>query len=131
MFLFQNTEFRRLDSVSVFKWNLLSWAQSIKISPVSGHQHNRGYINYHSRNHLRELRKTLKNSTRVSPSTYDHTMFHGYSSQNQSTMRIGVITRETNSLYGANSKTPFPHLIYTGRSCTFLTNTAIMGVLHY
>jgi hypothetical protein len=28
--------FRRLDSVSVFRWHLLSWAQSIELVPISG-----------------------------------------------------------------------------------------------
>jgi hypothetical protein len=31
LFVFQNTTFRRLDYVSVFRQNLLSWAQSIEI----------------------------------------------------------------------------------------------------
>jgi hypothetical protein len=36
LFLFKYTAFRRLDSVSVFRYNLLSWAQSIKLVPISG-----------------------------------------------------------------------------------------------
>jgi hypothetical protein len=42
-----NTMFQRLDSVSVFKWNLFSWVQSIEVVPISGHQHQQkiGYIN--------------------------------------------------------------------------------------
>jgi hypothetical protein len=32
----QNTMFRRLDSVSVFRYNLLSWAQSVELAPISG-----------------------------------------------------------------------------------------------
>jgi hypothetical protein len=36
-FLFKT--FRRLDSVSVFRWNLLTWAQSIELVPVSRHLH--------------------------------------------------------------------------------------------
>jgi hypothetical protein len=45
--LIYNTAFRRLDSVSVFRWNLLSWVQSIELVPISGHlhQHNIEYIN--------------------------------------------------------------------------------------
>jgi hypothetical protein len=37
--------FRRLDSVSVFRQNLLSWVQPIEVVPISGHlhQHKRGY----------------------------------------------------------------------------------------
>jgi hypothetical protein len=35
-FHLKHTTFRRLDSVSVFWWNLLSWAQSIELVPVSG-----------------------------------------------------------------------------------------------
>jgi hypothetical protein len=36
LLIFQNTTFRRLDSVSVFRLNLLSWAQSIELVPISG-----------------------------------------------------------------------------------------------
>jgi hypothetical protein len=36
LFIFQNTEFRRLDSVSVFRLNQLSYAQSIELVPLSG-----------------------------------------------------------------------------------------------
>jgi hypothetical protein len=28
--------FRRLDSVSVFRWNILNWAQSIELVPIFG-----------------------------------------------------------------------------------------------
>jgi hypothetical protein len=38
-FCLKSTKFRRLDSVSVFRWNLLSWSQSIELVPISGHQH--------------------------------------------------------------------------------------------
>jgi hypothetical protein len=30
----KHTTFRRLDSVSVFRWNLLSWSQSIQLVPI-------------------------------------------------------------------------------------------------
>jgi hypothetical protein len=42
-----NTAFRRLNSVSVFRWILPMWAQSIELDPISRHQHRhkRGYIN--------------------------------------------------------------------------------------
>jgi hypothetical protein len=33
------TKFWRLESVSVFRWNLLSWAQSIELVPISEHLH--------------------------------------------------------------------------------------------
>jgi hypothetical protein len=36
LFIFQNTTFRKLDSVSVFGQNPLSWAQSIELAPISG-----------------------------------------------------------------------------------------------
>jgi hypothetical protein len=36
LFIFQNTAFWILDSVSVFRYNLLSWAQMIELVPVSG-----------------------------------------------------------------------------------------------
>jgi hypothetical protein len=44
LFILQNTTFRRLDSVSLFRQNLLSWTQSIVLFPISGHlyQHQDG-----------------------------------------------------------------------------------------
>jgi hypothetical protein len=36
-FYLKDTTFRRLDTVSVFRWNLNSWAQSIELVPISGH----------------------------------------------------------------------------------------------
>jgi hypothetical protein len=39
VFYLKHTTFRRLYSVSVFRWNLLSWDQSIELVPISGHQH--------------------------------------------------------------------------------------------
>jgi hypothetical protein len=38
--------FQRLGSVSIYRWNLLSWAQSIQLVPISRHQqqHKIGYI---------------------------------------------------------------------------------------
>jgi hypothetical protein len=35
--IFQNIVFWRLDSVSIFKYNLLCWAQSIELVPIFGH----------------------------------------------------------------------------------------------
>jgi hypothetical protein len=37
VFYFKHTAFRRLDSVFVFRQNLLSWAQSIELVPIFGH----------------------------------------------------------------------------------------------
>jgi hypothetical protein len=44
LFIFQNTTFQRLHSVSVFRYNLLSWAQLIELAPISRHldQHQDG-----------------------------------------------------------------------------------------
>jgi hypothetical protein len=39
LFIFQNTTFRRLDSVSIFRQNLLSSTQSIELVHISGHLH--------------------------------------------------------------------------------------------
>jgi hypothetical protein len=36
LFILQNIAFRRLDSVSVFRQNLLGWTQSIELVPISG-----------------------------------------------------------------------------------------------
>jgi hypothetical protein len=43
------------------------------------------------------------------------------------TIRIEVITTETNSLYSINIKTQLSHIIHTGWSCSFLTSAAVMG----
>jgi hypothetical protein len=37
-FLMSSKLTKRLNSVSVFRWNLLSWTQSIELVPLSGHQ---------------------------------------------------------------------------------------------
>jgi hypothetical protein len=40
LFLFKtHNKVSELDSVPVFRWNLLSWAKSIELIPISGHQH--------------------------------------------------------------------------------------------
>jgi hypothetical protein len=46
-FYLKHTAFRILDSVSVFRWNLLSWTQSTELVPISEHEHQykTGYIN--------------------------------------------------------------------------------------
>jgi hypothetical protein len=61
------------------------------------------------------------------PSTYVHILFHSYCCYNWSAIRIKVITKETNSLYGTNIKTQFSHIIYTEWRCSFLTSAVIMG----
>jgi hypothetical protein len=45
------------------------------------------------------------------PSNYIHALFHGYCCQNYSSIRIEVISKETNSLYGTNITTQFSNLI--------------------
>jgi hypothetical protein len=44
-FNLKHIAYRRLDSVSVFRWNLLCWAQWIELVPISGHQLKISYIN--------------------------------------------------------------------------------------
>jgi hypothetical protein len=61
------------------------------------------------------------------PSTYVHVLFHGYCCSNQMTIRIEVITKATNSLYGTNIKIIFSHIICAGRSCSFLMYASIIG----
>jgi hypothetical protein len=39
VFYLKHMTFQRLDSVSVFRWNLLSWAQSIELVPISIDEH--------------------------------------------------------------------------------------------
>jgi hypothetical protein len=53
--------FRRLDSVSFYRCNLLIWAPPIELVPISGHQHQHkiGYVHKRVTNHPRELRQTL------------------------------------------------------------------------
>jgi hypothetical protein len=46
------TAFWRLNSVSGFRWNLLSWAQSIELVPISEHQHQ------HTRYHIEEIKES-------------------------------------------------------------------------
>jgi hypothetical protein len=53
------------------------------------------------------------------PSRYIHVLV------NQSTVRIEVITKETN---GTNIRTQFSHIICTGCSCSFLASAAVVGV---
>jgi hypothetical protein len=48
--------------------------------------------------------------------------------KNQSTIRIEVITEETNSLYSTNIKTQLSLIIYTGQSCSFVSSAVIIGV---
>jgi hypothetical protein len=68
-FYFKHTTFRRLDSISVFRWNLLIWAQTIELVPISGQ---------HSINHMQELKRNIRNSSHMWPSIYIHALFHGY-----------------------------------------------------
>jgi hypothetical protein len=42
-FYLKHTTFRRLNSVSIFRWNLLSWAQSIELFPISGYQQSQNH----------------------------------------------------------------------------------------
>jgi hypothetical protein len=42
--------------------------------------------------------------------------------------KIEANAKETNSLYSTNIKTQLSHIIYTGRSCSFLTSAALIGV---
>jgi hypothetical protein len=46
-FFYLKHAFQRLDSVSDFRWNVLSWAQFVELVPISGQQqqHKMGYIN--------------------------------------------------------------------------------------
>jgi hypothetical protein len=60
-----NTAFRRLDSVSVFRWDLLSLAQSIQLVLISGsqHQHKIGYINQAQHKTSAKVKTNFKNIT--------------------------------------------------------------------
>jgi hypothetical protein len=40
---------------------------------------------------------------------------------------VKIVDKETHSLYGTNIKTKCSHVLYTGRSCSFLTSAAIIG----
>jgi hypothetical protein len=51
--------FRRLDSVSIFRWNLLSWAQLTELVPISGHEH-RHKFGYTYLAQSRQAMKTFK-----------------------------------------------------------------------
>jgi hypothetical protein len=43
-------------------------------------------------------------------------------------MKIEANTKKTHFLYSTNIKTQISYINYTGRSCSFLTSAAIMGV---
>jgi hypothetical protein len=62
-FYLKHTTLRRVDSVSVFKWNLLSWAQSIGLVPTSRHQHQHstGYINQAHHKPSARVKTNIKN----------------------------------------------------------------------
>jgi hypothetical protein len=55
--------FRRLDSVSVFRWNLLGWAQSIDLVYISEHQHQHklGYIKQSQHKPSARVKSNIKN----------------------------------------------------------------------
>jgi hypothetical protein len=56
--------FWRLDSVSIFRQNLLNWAQLTELVPISEHLHQhkiyKGIQTKHNTNHLQGLKQTLK-----------------------------------------------------------------------
>jgi hypothetical protein len=60
-FYLKHTTFRRADSISAFRWNLLSWAQSIELIPISGHQHQHKaeYINQTQHNLSTEVKTNI------------------------------------------------------------------------
>jgi hypothetical protein len=52
-----------------------------------------------------------------------------YEPLHQRTIKIEVITGEMKySVWYQHKKNKFPHSIYTGQSCNFLTSSMIMGV---
>jgi hypothetical protein len=92
--IFQTTAFRRPDYISVFRWNQLSWAQSIELVPISWHQHQHelGYIN----------QAQYKPSARVK--TNVNKELHTYEALHQRIIRIEVIIGEIISLNGTKIK---------------------------
>jgi hypothetical protein len=85
-----------LKTVSVFRWNLLSWAQSIELVSISGrlHQHKIGYTNQAQHKPSARFKRNIKNIKKLDT----------YEAYHQSTVRIDVITREINSVCGTNIK---------------------------
>lgn len=77
---------QRLDAVSVFRWNILSWEQSIQRVPIPGHQHQHktGYINQAKHKPICEITTNIKNikkkTLHTRPSTYAQALFQGYCS---------------------------------------------------
>jgi hypothetical protein len=55
--------FRRLDYASIFRWNLLSWAQSIDLVLISEHQlqHKIAYISQAQHKPSARVRTNIKN----------------------------------------------------------------------
>jgi hypothetical protein len=131
-FLFKTT-FRRLDSICVFRWNLLSLAQSIELLPISGHQHQHkiGYINQPQHNISARVKTIMKNIKRtahawcLAPMSMHYLRVSVYKINGLSEYKPSL---KTNSLYNTNIKTLISRINYTGGSCNFLTSAAIMGV---
>jgi hypothetical protein len=73
-FYLKHTMFRILVSVSVFRWNLLSWAQSSELVLISGHEHQYkiGYINQTQHKPSVRVKTNIKITPRMSPRTYVH-----------------------------------------------------------
>jgi hypothetical protein len=101
--MFKNTAFRRLGSISVFRQNLLSWAQSIELVPISGrlYQPQDGYASQaqHKPSARVDTKQNIKNSTRMN---YHDRSYHW---------------RDEFSVWYQHKKHKFLHLIYTGHSC--------------
>jgi hypothetical protein len=64
-FYLKHRTFRRLDSVSIFRWNLFNWAQSTELVLISGLlcQHKLGCINQAQHNPSARVKTNIKNST--------------------------------------------------------------------
>jgi hypothetical protein len=59
----KHTVLQRLDSVSILRWNLLSWVQLTEPAPISGHhhQHKIGYINQAQHKPSVRVKTNIKN----------------------------------------------------------------------
>jgi hypothetical protein len=128
-FYLKNITFRWLDSVSVFRWNLFSWAQAIELIAISGQQHKRKirYVNQAQHKPSARVKRNIKRTPHIwciAP-----IFMHCFTAIGvKISVAVEVTAKETNSLYGTNIKTQFSHWIYTGRHCSFLNSAAITGV---
>jgi hypothetical protein len=103
---FKHKTFRRLDSASVFKRNLLSLPQSIELIHICGHiyQHKTGSTNQAQHKPPASVKTNIKNITNLQARGLAPTSRHCFKNIIIKIRVLSeVIIKETNSLYGTNT----------------------------